>query len=193
MKKKRWLILLFSFVVLNLGYAQEQEDPSYGHGRPAEKMHIRGFRNLYKINEDLYRSEQPHEKGMKDLQKIGIHTIVDLRSCQNDQNEAFNTKLVLIHIPIHAGRISYNDILLSLKSIHNAQKPVLVHCLHGSDRTGCIVAAYRMVYENWSKEEAINEFLEKDFGYHNTLYPNILSLLRSLDTDLLKNDLAQPK
>jgi tyrosine-protein phosphatase SIW14 len=192
MKKEWCLILLFSFVVLNLGYAQEHEDQSYGQGRPAEKLNIKGFKNLYKINEDLYRSEQPHEKGMKELQKIGIQTIVDLRSCQNDQNEAFDTKLYLIHIPIQAGRISYNDILLSLRSIHYARKPLLVHCLHGSDRTGCIVAAYRMVYEDCSREEAINEFLEKDYGYHKKWYP-ILTLLRSLDIELLKRDLGIAK
>jgi tyrosine-protein phosphatase SIW14 len=193
MKKDLGLIILFSLTVFYLGYAQKKVDQSGIQGKPAEKMDVKGFHNLYKVNEDLFRSEQPDERGMKELQKIGIRTIVDLRNFQNDQKEARDTKLILLHIPIKAGKISYSDILISLKSIHYAVKPVLVHCQHGSDRTGCIVAAYRMVYENWSKDEAINEFLEKDYGYHTTWYPNILSLLRSLDIELLKSDLGEQK
>jgi tyrosine-protein phosphatase SIW14 len=193
MKKKLYLIVIFSLIVFSFSFADTPYNHLTGDRKPADKINVRGFRNIYKINESLYRSEQPDKKGMKELQKIGVRTILDLRSSQNDQRVADDTKLVLEHVPINTWKISYNDILKSLRIISHSEKPVLIHCLHGSDRTGCIIAAYRMVYENWSKDEAINEFLDKDYGYHEKWFPNILALLRSLDIDLLKKDLGIEK
>ena len=36
----------------------------------------------------------------------------------------------------------------------------LVHCLHGCDRTGWVVAAYRMIYQHWSYDQAYEEALK---------------------------------
>ena len=38
-----------------------------------------------------------------------------------------------------------------------AKRPVFVHCKHGADRTGTMVAFYRILFEGWSKDEAIRE------------------------------------
>jgi tyrosine-protein phosphatase SIW14 len=76
-----------------------------------------------------------------------------------------------------------------LKVIIKSEKPVLLHCKHGSDRTGCIVAAYRMAISGWTKEEAIREFREGGFGYHENWYPNILRLINSMDIEQLKKDI----
>ena len=43
--------------------------------------------------------------------------------------------------------------------------PVLVHCKHGADRTGCIVALYRIVFQSWSKEAAIDEMHNGGYGF----------------------------
>ena len=77
----------------------------------------------------------------------------------------------------------------ALKIIQAAEKPVLLHCWHGSDRTGAISAAYRIVFEDWEKEKAIEELRKKEFGYHENWYPNVLSLLRNLDTPKLRKEL----
>jgi protein tyrosine/serine phosphatase len=188
-KNHFFLVALFSCLVYSFDFAAGPGIQIRGDHKTGEKLNIHGFKNLYKINENLYRSDQPHKKGMYELQNLGIHTILDLRNLQNDQKEACKTKLILKRVPIKAGKISYTDILESLKIIDHSEKPVLVHCLHGSDRTGCIIAAYRMVYNNWSKDEAIAEFTDKVYGYHKKLYPNILNLLRFLDIESLKKDL----
>ena len=65
---------------------------------------------------------------------------------------------------------------------------MLVHCKHGSDRTGCVVAAYRMVFNNWSKEDAIQEFKDEKFGYHENMFPNLVNLLESIDVESLKTE-----
>ena len=161
-----------------------------GNKHKAQKVQLKGFHNLYKLNDSIYRSEQPDKSGMIELQQRGIITVLNLRDWHTDRFEAKATSLILAAVPIQTSKIAYADILKSLAVIQHARKPILIHCWHGSDRTGCIVAAYRMVFENWTKEEAISELKEKDYGYHATMFPNILTLLNSLDVAALQRDLG---
>lgn len=155
----------------------------------SQKIEIQGFSNLYKVDEHLYRSEQPDSKGMLALENFGIGIILNLRNFKKDNSELKGTSLDQVHLPMRAKAISYEDILNALKIIKKSSKKVLVHCKHGSDRTGCIVAAYRIVINGWTKEQAINEFLDPRFGYHQTWFPNILKLLENLDVEKLKKDI----
>ena len=43
--------------------------------------------------------------------------------------------------------------------ISAAEKPVFVHCLHGEDRTGLVIGAYRMLVERWSFDRAYAEMI----------------------------------
>ena len=44
-------------------------------------------------------------------------------------------------------------------------QPVLVHCKRGADRTGVVVACYRIGYEGWSAEEALEEAERYGLGW----------------------------
>ena len=155
----------------------------------ATKVELQGLNNMYKVDNDLYRSEQPKAKAMFLLDSMKIKTILNVRRIRNDRHEAKNTKLVLKHVPINTWFINYDDVVASLKEIVKSEKPILIHCKHGSDRTGCIVAAYRMVKCGWTKEESIKEFKDGGFGYHAGWYPNILRLLNKIDIEQLKKDI----
>ncbi|HTA62370.1 MAG TPA: dual specificity protein phosphatase family protein, partial [Bacteroidia bacterium] len=85
----------------------------------------------------------------------------------------------------------YTDIVTGIRAIKNAKKPVLVHCKHGADRTGCIVAIYRIIYCDWTREEAIKEFRFGGFHYHEKSFPNILRLVETVDIEKLKKDIGQ--
>jgi len=158
---------------------------------PPIKINSVNFSNLYKLNDSIYRSGQPHKKGMKELEEMGIKTIVNLRNTKNDCKEAKSTQLKLIHIPINTWRMDYADVVAGLKAIKAAEKPCLIHCWHGSDRTGVMIAANRMVNENWTKEMAITEFKEKQFGYHEKWFPKLVNLLQDIDIEQIKKDIAQ--
>ncbi len=148
------------------------------------------FTNLHQVDQDLYRSEQPNKIGMEHLEKIGVKTILNLRHIRSDKNEACNTKLTIEQVHINTWTIKYEEVVEALKIIRDAKKPVLVHCKHGSDRTGCVVAAYRMVFDNWSKQKAIEEFLQPQYGYHAKLFPRILKILEDIDIEQLRTEVG---
>ena len=85
--------------------------------------------------------------------------------------------------------ITEKDIEECLRIIKRAPKPVLVHCMHGSDRTGTIVAAYRILEQGWSPDDAIAELKEPRFGYHSNVYPYIPNLLKGIDWKDMKKRL----
>ena len=120
-----------------------------------EKIDSKYFNNLYKVNEVLYRSEQPGRKGFKQLEEAGVKTVINFRRKSNDAGKAKGTDLQLERIPLRAKELTEADIIEVLCKIHNAEKPVLIHCYRGSDRTGVITAAYRVIFENWPKEKAV--------------------------------------
>jgi tyrosine-protein phosphatase SIW14 len=157
-----------------------------------EKIELQGFHNLYKIDTNLYRSEQPNKRGMLLLNSIGVKTVINFRQSQTDNRKSKQTDLDLVNIPLNAAAISYENIVTSMRVIKNSKKPILLHCKYGSDRTGCMVAVYRMAISGWTKEQAINELRYKGFGYHENYYPNILLLLNNIDIEQLKKDIALP-
>ncbi|WP_299799730.1 dual specificity protein phosphatase family protein [uncultured Maribacter sp.] len=156
-----------------------------------KQIESENFTNFYRLNDSVYRSEQPSKKGMKELEAMGIKSILNLRRQKTDEKKIKGLNLQLNRIPLKAATIDFDDIFNALRSMQQAEKPVLVHCWHGSDRTGAIIAASRMVFENWSKEKAIAEFTSKPFGYHRKRFPNLIPLLKSLDVELLRNKLKQ--
>ncbi|MEM9363020.1 MAG: dual specificity protein phosphatase family protein [Bacteroidota bacterium] len=155
----------------------------------AEKIGIKGFKRLYKLNDSVYRSEQPSTKGFQQLEEIGLKTIINFRRNKKDDRKARKTQLVLEHFPLKTKELTEEQILTALKLVQSAEKPVLLHCWHGSDRTGAISAAYRIVFEDWDKEKAIEELRKKEFGYHENWYPNVKDLLRDLNVDALRKEL----
>lgn len=146
------------------------------------------LKNLHKVDENLYRSEQPQTKDFIELEKLGIKTVINLRNRFSNHHELKKSTLNDVEIPINSWKINYLHLIGALKLIEASAKPVLVHCLHGADRTGCVVACYRMVFCNWTKEDAVKEFLSPEFGYHDGWFPRMLKLLEEIDVDKLRED-----
>ena len=112
---------------------------------------------------------------------MGVKTVLNLRRIGDDIKKARHTDLVLEQIKLKSKTIEENDIIEVLKVIQDSEKPILIHCWHGSDRTGVIVASYRIVFENWTKEQAIEEMRKPVFGYHEKWHPYLLDILNELN------------
>ncbi len=128
---------------------------------------------------------------MKMLQKYGVHTILCLRDYHDDEEEAEDTTLTLRRIEMETDDITEAQLTEALQYIQRAPGPVLVHCWHGSDRTGAVVAAYRVVVQKWSKQEAIDEMKNGGYGYHDHLYPNIVTLIEKLNVEKIQKKLNE--
>ncbi len=155
----------------------------------ADPVSIPGVENSYRVSADLYRSGQPEREGFTALQQMGVRSVLNLREFHKDIRKARHTQLYLMSYPVAAGELTAADVENCLALIEQAPKPVLVHCWHGSDRTGMIVAAYRIVYQGWSVEAAEREFRDECFGYHEFWYGNLLELLRGTDWSAMRERL----
>ncbi len=149
--------------------------------RLAEPLAAEGVENLHRVSPVLYRSAQPTPQGFSSLQNLGLRSVLNLREYHSDTRKAAHTDLNLMAYPMAAGQVTAEDVEKCLRLIADAPKPVLVHCWHGSDRTGIIVAAWRIVYGNYSVEEAEAEFRTECYGHHEFWYPNLTKLLRTTD------------
>lgn len=148
-----------------------------------------GLDNIYKLDEKVYRSEQPDSISFGLIEKYGIEEVLNLRENHSDENEANKTNLVLHRIKVNTGKISYAQILQALKVIKNAKGPVLIHCWHGSDRTGVISASYRIVFQGWTKADAIDEFKNGGYGYHQKIYPQLIPVIENIHVESFRKAL----
>ena len=150
---------------------------------------------ITQIDDKLWRSSQPDRRDFPQLHQQGIRHIVSLRRFHRNNeisssNSVNTSNLTLHHVPMRAGNIDEQDLLSALQCIQQCDGPTLVHCWHGADRTGAVIAAYRMLHHNWSAEKAIAELHDPRFGHHASVYPNIEKLLRELDVSSLRRQLA---
>ena len=172
-------IQCLTLLVLNVFIATSQEPK-------AVKLELGNMIRFYRINDSVYRSEQPNKKEFKAIENLGIRTVLNFRRNVKDNKKAADTDLMLIHQPLKSKTLNQEDIIQALGNIHHSPKPVLVHCWHGSDRTGVIIAAYRVVFDGWTKTQAIEEFRKPEFGYHENWYPFLTDLINALDVKHVK-------
>lgn len=159
----------------------------------AVPVHLPGVENLHKVNDSLYRSRQPTAQGMRSLaDSLHIGTVINLRAFHDDHKLLAGTGMRLEEIDIKTWHIEDEDVIRALRIIRwNGQGPYLVHCLHGADRTGTINAMYRMVFQGWTREEAMREMREGGYGYH-TVWKNIVKYLRNVDVDAIRAAVEVP-
>lgn len=152
----------------------------------ATKLEQPGVPNLHRVTTNLFRSAQPTAEGMKSIERLGIKTVLSLRNFHSDKDEVESTTLQTERIRINAWHVKDEDVLRFLKLVTDTNSgPILVHCLHGSDRTGIMIAIYRMTVEGWPKDEAIKEMTGGNLGFH-PLWKNLIEYLEKLDVDALR-------
>lgn len=156
----------------------------------AEQLKEYNIGNFYRVSTDLYRSAQPDKKDWAALEKIGIKSVINLRYFGGGKEDTAPSKIQSFYLKWKAHHIKESDLIAVLKLIKQAPKPVLLHCFHGSDRTGAAVAAYRVVFENVSPEAAARELTDGPFGHHK-VYANIPKLIRKADWDAIRKALKQ--
>lgn len=119
--------------------------------------------NFHKVGPGIYRGGQPSAEGWKTLRNAGVSNVVKL-------NVAGSTPagFQVVHFPI--GCVDQTIGVPSqakLRAAVDAIRPgTYVQCDHGQDRTGLVIAMYR-VRCGWTRKEAWNEC--RRLGFHPIL------------------------
>ena len=118
---------------------------------------------FFKVSEGLYRGAQPTEEGFRRLKELGIKTIINLRG-EDDTGLAEKETVERLGLRYHNVGLPglsrpTDEQVARVMSIIDASEngPVFIHCRRGADRTGTIVAVYRISHEGWTGEKALDE------------------------------------
>jgi len=125
--------------------------------------------NFYRVSLTVFRGGRPDESGVAALKRIGVKTIIDLEDDDNAVNQekiwADQNGLGFFHEPMNGLQTpndnEVNDILAKMND--TSLTPVYVHCMEGVDRTGLIIALYRVIYEGWTPKDAHDEMMMRGF------------------------------
>ncbi|HVV71291.1 MAG TPA: dual specificity protein phosphatase family protein [Verrucomicrobiae bacterium] len=129
-----------------------------GRGLPAQE----GILNFGRISEAVYRGAQPDANGIKSLQKLGVKLIINLRrpgeAWSHEAEAARACGIQFTNVPMKGlGRPTTEQVKKILALIESAPGPVFVHCEHGCDRTGTIIACWRIQHDHWTSKDALVE------------------------------------
>ena len=179
--------------------ANASAQPSFARasfGAPAEKLKLAGVRNAGKISEMLFRGAQPSAQGLAELKKLGVTTIIDLRGNhgpvaweprkRNPSACVSSTSRVLGWSPPDNVQVAQ---FLRLVQQDPTQK-IFIHCYYGQDRTGVMVAAYRIAQQNWTPDQAASEM--NSFGFHYRLFPAMKSYVREFPAKFAADPIFAP-
>lgn len=128
----------------------------------AIEREVVGVDNFHKVNEKLYRGAQPSAEGWASLKKLGVHTVVDLRrptehSIADEKKAVEAAGMQYVNFAMNGWDTPTAEQMAKLLPMLEAEGPVFVHCKQGRDRTGSVIAAYRIARERWTNDKAMTE------------------------------------
>ena len=130
---------------------------------PAFGGSIQGIKNFHQVDQHLYRGAQPNDEGFASLAKIGVKTIIDLREpgerSQYEQSAVTAAGMKYINVPMTGLTPPSDSEITKILGIleDGSSGPVFVHCMRGADRTGAVIAAYRIEHDGWANNRALSE------------------------------------
>jgi tyrosine-protein phosphatase SIW14 len=121
--------------------------------------------NFHQVDDHVYRGAQPSAEGWKELAKLGIHVVVDLRPdgelhehwAGSERHAVEAAGMRYISVPMQGwAKPDSKEIARALAELKSGEG-VFVHCRGGIDRTGTVIACYRMTHDHWTNERALEE------------------------------------
>jgi tyrosine-protein phosphatase SIW14 len=121
-----------------------------------------GIQKFEQINEHVYRGGQPAEAGFKVLAQMGVRTILDLRdrAAQSrwEKHVVESLGMRFVTVPMNMAAPTDGEMAHILNLLNeSAGWPIFVHCQGGKDRTGTVIACYRIAHDGWSNQKAYDE------------------------------------
>ncbi len=155
--------------------------------------------NFQVVSPVVMRGSQPDEESLCLLKKAGVKMVVNLRHHSKnssasqtgysffrrhtddeeiDEEEEACQKIGLRFLNISLDGVnapSFQDIDRFVELFSDQENlPLYVHCLHGRERTGFMLAAYRVKIQLWTVEKAYQEMLQQGFDPLRTVLSDAL-------------------
>jgi tyrosine-protein phosphatase SIW14 len=141
------------------------------------------IRNFHQVNDWLYRGGQPGSDGVRALAELGVHTVISLRwgkrGVETERTSVEAAGMNFVSIRLNYWHLPTQPILDEFLSLLNdqQQRPIFIHCLHGADRTGLLIAIFRIAHDGWPVDRAYAEM--KQHGFHRFRIRNFKWMLWS--------------
>jgi protein tyrosine phosphatase (PTP) superfamily phosphohydrolase (DUF442 family) len=168
------LIFLFAACIATASDQSPATQPSSASHIPAHRITVVGVSNFGEVTPHLFRGGQPKLAGYKHLKQMGIDLVIDLRLSGegNEKKDVNEAGMEFVSLRWHC-MFPHDSVFAQFLKLlrENRDKKIFVHCRYGDDRTGMMIAAYRMADEGWTPEEARKE-MEK-FGFHRFVCPRL--------------------
>jgi len=137
----------------------------------AADLQLPGLPHFFQVNEHLYRGAQPTVEGWANLSKLGVKTVIDLRregeeghSIAGEASAVQAAGMRYVNIPMQGIVAPGEEQIARAMALMNSADPVFVHCKKGMDRTGTVIACYRIGHDGWTNQKAMVE--AKSLGLH---------------------------
>jgi len=157
----------------------------------AEKPKVEGVPNFGQVSATLYRGGQPEKKGYEELKKLCIEVVVNFRDekgkIEAERRIVESLGMRYVSVPWSSSRDPQpQEVVAFLQLLRdNANHKVFAHCRRGAERTGVMIAAYRMAFEKWTPEQAIREM--DDFHFSGFWLPHLKKYVRNFPQELAKD------
>lgn len=124
---------------------------------------LAGVGNFHQLNERVYRGAQPSAAGIQALAKLGVGTVIDLREAgrrsSTEERRVRAAGMRYLNVPMSGLAAPTPEQVERVLAVlrDESSGPVFVHCRRGADRTGTVIACYRIVHDGWENARALKE------------------------------------
>ncbi len=178
---RKWLlVLILSASGVLPGMAQQPPCP-----------HVRNFA---KVSDSIYRGGEPSDVGMAELGAMGIKIVVDLRepsgATHSEKRQVEKLGMRYVSVPMGEFSAPTKDQIEQLLAllIHPDANPLFIHCRRGKDRTGTVIACYRIQHDHWTNREAQAEANQHGMSSLERAMRSYIAHFKALQPDQLAPD-----
>jgi len=132
---------------------------------------VPGVPNFHPVGGNIYRGGQPTAQGWTSLQRLGVKTVIDLRrngehSINAERQAVEAAGMRYVNVPMSGIVAPANETVFKVLALlqSSGAGPIFIHCLRGMDRTGAVIACYRIAHDGWRNQKALEE--AKSYGMH---------------------------
>lgn len=155
------------------GPASTKPDPSIGR-----KRSLKGVPNFGEVTDKLYRGGKPSAEGVAGLAHESVGLVINLSGENNvERDRVTKAGMEYVAIPWHCFHAQNEQVAKFLRVLRaHPDKKIFVHCRLGDDRTGMMIASYRMAEQGWTAQQAMKEMVAFGFSeVHHWICPGLAS------------------